>query len=308
MTISGDHLRRRHRPQLEGVTDVGLDLRRDVGIRADRAAELHHRDRLARRPQAGPVTVDLRRPQRHLGAERGRLGVDAVRPADHHGVAMGAGQRHERTEQLGRRVDQQVGRVGHRPAERRVDDVGRRQAVVDPRTRRLADRRLDDIDECRHVVVGHRLAFEHRLDERLVDDGRAITARRRVVGRHHAERRVALGRQQFDLEPTAEAPDRRTTPRPSRASSSEGSRRPDEIVVALGPDADHADGDADLAFDDLDEPLRLRRQLAGLTRVVQHAAPSVDRLVDRFDIEPAVRTDRGSSRARDRRASSRYRS
>ena len=69
-----------------------------------------------------------------------------------------------------RRVDQQVGRVGHRPAQRRVDDVGRRQAVVDPRTGRLADRRLDDIDERRDVVIGDRLAFEHRLDERLVDD------------------------------------------------------------------------------------------------------------------------------------------
>ena len=43
---------------------------------------------------AQPVAVaaDLQRPQRDLGAERRRLGVDAVGAPDHHRVAVGRGQ------------------------------------------------------------------------------------------------------------------------------------------------------------------------------------------------------------------------
>ena len=45
------------------------------------------------------VAVDLQRPQRDLGAERRRLGVDAVRAPDHHRVAVGAGEVDHRVEQ-----------------------------------------------------------------------------------------------------------------------------------------------------------------------------------------------------------------
>ena len=43
--------------------------------------------------QAVAVAVDLQRPQRDLGAERRRLGVDAVGAPDHHRVAVRAGER-----------------------------------------------------------------------------------------------------------------------------------------------------------------------------------------------------------------------
>ena len=41
---------------------------------------------------AGAIAIELQRPQRDLGAERGRLGVDAVGAADHHRVAVLAGE------------------------------------------------------------------------------------------------------------------------------------------------------------------------------------------------------------------------
>ena len=107
-------------------------------------------------------------------------------------------------DQVGRCLDQQIDGVGHRPAQRRVDDVGRREPVVDPRSGRLTDRRLHDVDERGHVVIGHRLAFEHRVDERGVDRRRRVATAGGVVGRNDAERGVALGREQLDLEPTGE--------------------------------------------------------------------------------------------------------
>ena len=54
--------------------------------------------------QARAIAVHLQRPQRHLRAERGGLGVDAVRAADHHRVAVLARQQHERAQQLRRRA------------------------------------------------------------------------------------------------------------------------------------------------------------------------------------------------------------
>ena len=46
--------------------------------------------------------------------------------------------------------------------ERRVEHVGGRETVVDPAPG-LADRLRDDVDERRHVVVGHALALPHRF-------------------------------------------------------------------------------------------------------------------------------------------------
>ena len=70
------------------VAHVALDGRVDVGVRADRAAQLADGHRLAGGQQPDPVAVGLQRPQRHLGAEGRRLGVHAVGAADHGGVAV----------------------------------------------------------------------------------------------------------------------------------------------------------------------------------------------------------------------------
>ena len=94
--------------------------------------------------------------------------------------------------------------VTHRPAERGVDDVGRRQAVVDPRPGGRPDRGLDDVDEGGDVVIGHPLSLGHGLDERRVDHRGAIPAGGRIRGRHDADGDVRLGGEQFDLQPPPE--------------------------------------------------------------------------------------------------------
>ncbi len=207
VTVAGDHLRGGNRSQPECVADVSFDLGRDVRVRAHRTAQLHHRDVVAGRPQARAVAVDLQCPEGDLRAERGRLGVDAVGPADHHRVAVLVGDAHQRGEQLGRRLDQQIGGVTKRPAQRGVDHVGRREPVVDPRRRRRPDRCLDHVDEGGDVVVGDGLAVEHLLHERLVGRRRQFATRHRVGCGDEPQRRMTLGREQFHLEPPTE-PDR----------------------------------------------------------------------------------------------------
>ena len=99
----------------------------------------------------------------------------------------------------------QIGCVAHRPAQRRVTDVGRREPVVDPRRRRVVDVGLHRVDERGDVVIGDPLPFEDPIDERLVGRRRLCTADLRSLLWHHADRGVALGREQFDFEPPAEA-------------------------------------------------------------------------------------------------------
>jgi hypothetical protein len=132
VTVAGDHLGGRDWREAEAFTDERLDRRVDVRVRAYCAAELAHRDRLAGGTQPLTVAVDLQCPQCDLGAERRRLGVDAVSAPDHHRVAVGAGQFDDGGQQRRRGFDQQVCGVTQRPTPRRVDDVARRQAVVHP--------------------------------------------------------------------------------------------------------------------------------------------------------------------------------
>ena len=100
MTVAGDDLRGRYRRQPQCITDELLDLGRNVRVRADGTAQLHHRNRGPCRAQPLPVTLDLQCPESDLGAEGGRLGVDAVRAADHHGVAMLACHADQRLKQF----------------------------------------------------------------------------------------------------------------------------------------------------------------------------------------------------------------
>jgi hypothetical protein len=201
VTVARDHLRGWHRTQAQRRADMALDRWRDVRVGADGAAELHHRHRLARGRQAVHVTIDLQRPQRQLGAERRRLGVDPVGAADHHGVAVPAGQFDQRCPQGDRRFEHEIGGVAHLPAERRVADIARRQPVMDPLAGVAADRRLHDVDEGRHVVVCDGLAGEHVGHEPIVDRRCAGAARCGVGDGHDAGSGVSLGGEQFDLEP-----------------------------------------------------------------------------------------------------------
>ena len=116
-----------------------------------------------------------------------------------------AGEGDDRADELVGGGDEQAAGVAHRPAQRRVDDVGRRQPVVDPRPGRRPDGRLDDVDERGDVVVGDPLALADGGDERLVDHGRPRRGTPRRRRRDDPELGLRLGGEQLDLQPAAEA-------------------------------------------------------------------------------------------------------
>jgi hypothetical protein len=107
--------------------------------------------------------VRLEREAGELEAEARRLGVDPVRAPD----ARRVGELARAVRERGR----QLARAGHdrRPGgpqlqrERRVQDVGGREAEVDPASGRPR-RGGEDVDERGHVVVGDALALLDGLD------------------------------------------------------------------------------------------------------------------------------------------------
>ena len=88
VAVAGDHLRGRRGPKPELFTDVRLDLRVDVGVRADRAGDLADGDGLACVLEADAVVAELQGPERELAPERDRLRVDPVRAAGHRGAVV----------------------------------------------------------------------------------------------------------------------------------------------------------------------------------------------------------------------------
>ena len=135
----------------------------DVRVRAHGARELADRDRVAGAQQALAVAANLQRPERQLHAERRRLGVDAVGAADHRRVAELAGA-FAIADSRRRPPEDAIEGARHLERERGVDHVARREPVVHPRARGLADARLHDVDERGDVVIGDALAFVYGLD------------------------------------------------------------------------------------------------------------------------------------------------
>ena len=132
VAVALDDLRREaHRREAELLADHLLDLRVDVGIRADRARELADGDDLLRVLDALDVALDLRAPEQELEAERHRLRVDAMRAADARRMLElhGAAAQHlvERPEIL----EDDVAGVAHHHAVSRVLHVRGRQSFVD---------------------------------------------------------------------------------------------------------------------------------------------------------------------------------
>ena len=78
------------------------------------------------------VPLELEGPARELGAERDRLGVDAVSPPDHHGGAMLLGAASDRRERALEPVEDEQAGFASLQGERRVEHVGRGQAEVEP--------------------------------------------------------------------------------------------------------------------------------------------------------------------------------
>ena len=155
--------------------------------------QLAHRDGLAGRAAAGSRSRSICSAHSATLAPNvvGSAWMPCVRPI----ITVSrwrAGQLDERGEQLRRRRrSADVGGVAHRPAQRGVDDVGRRQAVVDPRAGRRADALLDDVDERGDVVVGDRARARRR--RRRTRRRRPAPARGRPRRRRPARRRARRG-------------------------------------------------------------------------------------------------------------------
>ena len=204
VAVAGDDLGGRHRRQPERGTHLGLHCGVHVGVGPDGARQLAHRHRGARRAHATAVAVGLERPERELGPEGRGLGVHAVGPPRHRDVQELERPRLESVDERVEVGEDQVGRRGQRGRQRGVHDVRGGEPVVDPRPRRRADALLYDVDERRHVVVGHLLPLGHLGHQHVVDHGRLGPARRGVLGRDDAQSGQGFGRQQLHLEPAGE--------------------------------------------------------------------------------------------------------
>jgi hypothetical protein len=193
-----DLRRDRGRRQPQGGRDLLLDRRIDVGVGAHRAGDLADRDRLAGPQQ--PV-ARARHPEREVGnpvAPGVGLGVHAVGAADPHRRTVRQAVVAQRCHELGGAADEQVGRLGELHAERRVEQVRRRHAVVDVSSRVArvgvvgpGGQERDD------VVLGHRLD----RGDRLGGGRRGGPHRRDRVGGHDARPGVRLEHQRLDPAP-----------------------------------------------------------------------------------------------------------
>ena len=150
--------------QAERVADELLDLGRNVRVGTDRPAQLHDGHAVSRQPAAESgrdrAAAPTARPSHRTSwVRRGCRGSGRSSPC-RGGFAPApracAATRSRRS--IRRSVASRIAQHSCR-----VDDVGRREPVVDPRRCRLADRRLHDVDERGNVVVGDRLPVEHRL-------------------------------------------------------------------------------------------------------------------------------------------------
>ena len=136
-----------------------LHLRPVRRVGAHRARQRAHRHALDRALQPQQVAVRLEGEAGELHAERGGLGVHAVRAAHAERVHVLA-RALRRARRGSRRAPPTriIARLRELQAERGVEHVGGGEAVVDPAPR-LADRAGHHVHEGRHVVVGDLLAL-----------------------------------------------------------------------------------------------------------------------------------------------------
>ena len=196
-----------------------LDARVDVAVGADRARELADAHALERGGEPLAAAVELLDPAEQLEPERHRLGVDAVRAAHAGGRAVLLGPRQRASRARSTPASSSRAGVAELQRQRGVDDVRRRQAVVEP-ARVLADLLGDRLRERDDVVVRAPLDLAR--------------ARRRRRARRRGSRPTASGG---------------TTPSSAQASSAASSTssqrreaplvRPDGPQVRTGVAGDH---------------------------------------------------------------------
>ena len=167
-----------------------LELGIGRGVRADGARELADAHPLERARDALAAARQLERPAGELEPEGRRLGVDAVRAADLQRLAVLLGARGDGGEGAVEPGEDQRAGLADLQRERRVDDVGGREAVVEPAAL-LAELLGDGVDEGGGVVVQRRLELGHALGGSAGSPRRCARPRRRARRPSSAQAAVA---------------------------------------------------------------------------------------------------------------------
>ncbi len=205
MPIALHDLRRhrlRHQPQPR--QRPRLQRRRQVRVGPDRAGDLADRDLLARRDQASPIAHRAGEEAGEDHPERGRLGVDPVRPPDDRRPAVLPGAPAQRGAQAVDPREDLVDRAGELQRQRGVEHVGGGHPEVQPACVRPGQ--LLDVGQKRDdVVAGLPLDFQDPRRIELSRRGRAHS----LVGAGRNDRPRLFGHRgaggQLHLEPALEA-------------------------------------------------------------------------------------------------------
>ena len=190
-----------------------LDLGLQLGVGADGAGQLPDAVLLERPRNSCASAVELEGPARQLPAEGDRLGVDAVRAADHHRRSVLFRAPDDRGEGAVDPLEDERAGILDLQREACVDDVRRREAEMNPASLR-AELLGHRIDERGRVVVGDALDLGHAFRR---GHGDALADRADVVLRDLTDARPALECRQLDVEPTPELVLVRPDPRHRRS-------------------------------------------------------------------------------------------
>jgi len=209
MPVPLNNLRRdRNRRKAELFADILFHKRIHKRKRAHGARDFAAGDGLARALQARAVAPHLRIPQGQFQAEGDRLGVNAVRPADHQGLFMLQGPSFQNRQQVIQIFQKKVGRLFELHRQRRVQNIRGGKPHMN-KTAVFADDLGQRRNKRDHVMPGDRFDF---IDAGCVDHrfGFDVVHRR---GRREAELHHRLAGRHFHIQPLGVlvflAPDRR---------------------------------------------------------------------------------------------------
>jgi hypothetical protein len=179
------------------ISSANVSSEAATSVGADCAGELADAHSLERVPEPVAAPLELERPAGELQAEGGRLGVNAVCPADADVVLVLSRARDHRFLRAVDGLEQERPRLAYLQREGGVDDVRRGQAVVEPAPG-WAELGGDGVHEGRKVVLGLALQLRDALGRGRL---RVVANLGHGVSGNHAELRPRLERGELDVEP-----------------------------------------------------------------------------------------------------------